>query len=135
MSLDVANIWEKLKDAKLDAEVGIQIVPIAPGRDTTYYVAEIPERVQAHVHRMGDEFYHVLKGEGIIHVGLVTFENNTPVSVDWQSPVKVDRDDVFNIPAGYAHSLRNTGGDVLIIGFVCSPNHLGKDRYIVDNPI
>jgi mannose-6-phosphate isomerase-like protein (cupin superfamily) len=134
--LEVANIEEKLKSAKLDPAVGIRIVSIVTGKDIGFFVTEIDERVQAHFHKQGDEFYHILRGEGTIYIGevIIQSEENSSFIVKWKSPIRVQVDDVFNIPAGYAHSLVRTGEHPLVISFICPPTHLETDRFLVDNP-
>ncbi len=133
--MKIKNVHEALKEAKEDETVKIRLVPVAEGKDIGYHVAEIKEKVQAHVHTRGDELYHILKGEGTMHVGEVIFEGNEIVKVEWEKPMKVKEHDVFNIPEGYAHCLENTGSVPLVIGFICPHSHLTEeDRVVVENP-
>jgi len=132
--MEVKNIYEALKTAPEDPKVNIKHALVVEGKNIGYHVAEVSQQVQAHVHRNGDEIYHVLKGEGLMHVGKVTFKGDKPVKVVWAPPVKVKPDDVFNITEGHAHSLKNTGKTPLIISFICPHTHLTTDRSIVDNP-
>lgn len=131
--MKIGNINTALKGAPEDLTVKIKHAPVVEGKYIGYHVAEINQQVQAHVHRTGDELYHVLKGKGLMYVGKVDFEGDKPVKVEWETPVSVKPNDVFNIPEGYAHSLQNAGGKPLIIGFICPHTHLTTDRYIIDN--
>lgn len=128
------NIGKSLNEALLDPEVGIRHISVADMGGIGYHVAEISKGVNAHVHRKGKETYHVLEGSGKMYVGKVTFDGETPVKVAWEKPVNVEKDDVFIIDEGYAHSLQNTGGKPLRISFICPDEHLTTDRYVVDNP-
>lgn len=132
--METKNIEIELTNAPYDPAVGIKRIPLVDGEHFGYHVAEVQTQVNAHVHRNGDETYHVLKGRGEIHVGPVTFKDNQPISVEWEKPTLVGPGDVFNIPQGYAHCLKNAGLDPLIIIFVCPPQHLSTDRYLVDMP-
>lgn len=132
--MNLKNIETELAKAPLDPEVGIKRIALVDGEQFGYHVAEIQTHVNAHVHRQGDETYHILKGRGEIHVGPVTLADNHPLTVEWESPITVVTGDVFNIPQGYAHCLKNVGPDPLVIIFVCPPEHLTTDRYIVPMP-
>ena len=133
--MEIKNIYNALKAAPTDENVKIKIAHIVQGKQIGYHVAEIGQQVQAHVHKSGDEIYHVLKGSGLMYIGKVVFEDNRPVKTNWEQPVSVKENDVFNIPEGYAHSLRNSGSEPLLISFCCPVAHLTEDdRFIVDNP-
>ena len=132
--MNLKNIETELEKAPLDPEVGIKRIALIDGEQFGYHVAEVQTQVNAHVHRNGDETYHVIKGRGEIHVGPVTFKDNQPISVEWHKPTLVGPGDVFNIPQGYAHCLKNAGLDPLVIIFVCPPEHLTTDRYLVEMP-
>ncbi|MBL7160329.1 MAG: hypothetical protein ISS93_00560 [Candidatus Aenigmarchaeota archaeon] len=132
--MDIHNIDRKLGQSVLDPMVGIKIVSVVRGRKDGYHVAEINRQVNAHVHKGGDEFYHILSGLGIMRIGKVTFKDNKPAEVDWLPPSNVSQNDVFVVPEGYAHSLKNKEDKPLIIGFICPHSHLDEDRHIVENP-
>ncbi len=58
--------------------------------------------VDRHAHRIQEQVYHVLEGEGLMEVGDVTR--------------LVRRHDVIQLPAGVAHRIANTGlGDLVFI--------------------
>ncbi len=130
----VQNLVASLQKVTLDPVVGIKTVSVAMGNEVGYYAAEITAHVQAHVHRHGDELYHILEGNGFVYLGKVEFEDGFPVNVTWEVPLRVKTNDVFNIPEGHAHSLVNAGERPLIIGFICPQTHLTTDRYIIDTP-
>jgi mannose-6-phosphate isomerase-like protein (cupin superfamily) len=132
--MDLKNIELELTKEPLDSAVGIKRIALIDGEHFGYHVAEIQTQVNAHVHRQGDETYHVLKGKGEIHLGQATFHDNQRITVEWEKPVEVRPGDVFNISQDYAHCLKNTGTEPLIIIFVCPPQHLTTDRYPVEIP-
>ncbi len=133
--METKNIEIELTNAPYDPAVRIKRIALVDGEKFGYHVAEIQTHVNAHVHQQGDETYHVLKGKGQIHIGQVTFADNKPLTVEWESPITVGPGDVFNIPQGYAHCLKNDGPDPLIIIFVCPPQHLTTDRLFVEMPV
>ena len=130
--MDIKNIYKQLEKAPLDSAVGIKHIALIDGKEWGYHVAEVKTKVTAHVHRSGDENYHVLKGNGEMNVGLVNFQDSKPVSVNWDPPTQVGPGDVFNIPEGYAHCLKNTGQEPILVIFVSAPEHFTTDRYLVD---
>ena len=122
--MDIGNIYKKLNDARMDAAVGIKHVAVASGQELGYHVAEITRQVAPHVHLHGDEIYHVLSGRGVMYIGQTKFKDEAPVNVKWEKPYDVIPGDVFNIPEGYAHSLKNSGDQPLIVAFMCPHTHL-----------
>jgi mannose-6-phosphate isomerase-like protein (cupin superfamily) len=68
--------------------------------------------VERHVHRLQEQVYHVLEGEGLFEYG-----NQTRV---------VRRHDVIYIPPGVEHGFTNTGLDRLVLLVITSP--------VTDNP-
>jgi mannose-6-phosphate isomerase-like protein (cupin superfamily) len=131
--MNKGNIYKKISEAKLDEAVGIKHAAVVEGEDLGYHVAEISKQVGAHVHKFGDEIYHVLEGTGSMHAGRTDFDGDKPVKVNWEEPFDVGPGDVFNIPGGYAHSLKNTGDKPLLIAFICPHTHLTTDRYIINS--
>jgi oxalate decarboxylase/phosphoglucose isomerase-like protein (cupin superfamily) len=133
--MELGNIYKKLKEVKMDLAVGIKHTLVVEGDLIGYHVAEISggTRVKAHFHTKGDEIYHVLKGMGRMYVGRTRKEGEMIIT-DWEAK-DVKKDDVFNIPEGYAHSLENVKEDEsLIIGFICPHSHVKEDRTVINNP-
>ena len=64
--------------------------------------------VEPHVHRVQEQIYHVLEGEGVMEL-------------DGERKV-VRRDDVIFIPPGVRHAIHNTGrGDLLFLVITTPP--------------
>lgn len=124
-------MFNSLKDAKKDDTVGISHSIVSSGGKLGYHVASIEKNVSAHVHMEGDEIYHILEGEGEMMIGKAVVERGEVIDVDWEKSYPVKKNDVFNIPEGYAHTLKNTPNSDLIIGFICPHTHLTTDRFIV----
>ncbi|MFH1786542.1 MAG: cupin domain-containing protein [archaeon] len=133
--MEIRNIDEVLREALEDPAVAIKHGIVIKGQTMGYHVAEIGKQVQAHVHFNGDEFYHVLSGEGEMNIGEVK-KGMKVIRTNWEAPVKVKENDVFIVPERYAHSLVNKGKERLVIAFVCPASHLEDmgDRYILNNP-
>lgn len=148
----VRSVFEKIKagvdvDGKLDAvttdtAVNIRIASLNIEKDgLSFFAARIAAgtRVNAHVHRHGDEPYYIVEGEGEMSMGPVSFDGDSPVQTDWQPVARATSGSILTVPEGYAHSLENTGEQPLVILFGCLPTHLqaydqGGDRYMVENP-
>ncbi len=109
----------------------IKHAAVIEGAEIGYHVAEVKEKVAPHVHRYGDELYVVLKGTGKISIGKAFFERDKVKETKWEAPLEVRENDVFNIPAGYVHSLENTADTPLIISFICNHTHLTTDRIVL----
>lgn len=115
---------------KTDQTAKIKHRIIAKGPAIGYFVARVDNFVQAHFHKKGDEVYHILKGQGLIHLGKPLIKD----IVRWQKPQKVKKDDIVVVSAGQAHYLKNTGRQPLVLGFICPHLHLSKDRIVLQNP-
>lgn len=133
---ETVNITVALQNAELDPVAGIRHAVLIAGKDASYHVAQIETSVNAHVHRTGSEFYQIISGVGVMHLGKVRFKNNKPFLVKWKPPFDVKAGDVFDVPAGYAHCLQNTSCDdaPLTFTFYCSNSHLSHDRVLVTPP-
>ena len=62
--MKIGNLKDELDKATLDGDVGIKRAIVAEGPDLEFHVAEISREVAAHVHRRGDEIYHIIRGRG-----------------------------------------------------------------------
>lgn len=65
--------------------------------------------VERHAHKVQEQIYHVLEGEGLMQVG--------------REERVVRRHDVIFIPPGIEHSIRNTGLTDLVFIVVTAPAH------------
>ena len=128
--MKITNLKIAIKKAKLDPKVSIKRVCLWQNEKISYHTAQILKQVNAHFHKNGDEIYQIIYGRGLIYIGSV--DKNKKVG--WYKPKLVKENDVFNIPAGFAHCLKNLSKKPLIITFFCPPQHLKNDRFIVNNP-
>ncbi len=125
--------WQAaLANAKPDPAVGIRHAALSGDVACRIHVAAIPHHVGCHFHKIGDETYEVVQGQGTLHVGKVT-SNCNDYRVAWQAPLNVDLGDCFVIPEGYAHQLQKRGSEDLAILFACPDAHLDDegDRYLL----
>lgn len=129
--------WQSaLANAAPDPAVGIRHAAISGDTICRLHVAAIPRQVGCHFHKIGDEIYEVVQGQGILHFGKVT-PNGSSYTVAWQTPLNVSTGDCFVIPEGYAHQLQKCGSTDLTILFACPDAHLDDegDRYLLlDSP-
>ena len=130
-------VWSPiLSSASSDSVVGIRHAEISGDSSRRVHVAAIPERVGCHFHRKGREDYSVVRGQGVMHFGMVDESAGQPVVNQWHAlPVSVG--DTFTIPEGYAHQLVKTGNEDLVILFACPDSHLNdsEDRTMMaDSP-
>ena len=131
--LDIDDaIWKKaLEKVEPDNVVGILHASLTGDENCRSHVAQIPEKVGAHVHFIGDESYSVVAGEGLLHYGLTNENGN----VEWETPLPVSTGQSFVIPEGCAHQLEKKGGEDLVILFSCPDSHLNDtlDRMMLEN--
>lgn len=129
--------WQAaLANAKPDPTVGIRHAALSVDTTCRIHVAAIPHHVGCHFHKIGDETYDVVQGQGTLHFGKVT-SNSNDHTVTWQVPLNVAPGDCFVIPEGYAHQLQKRGSEDLAILFACPDAHLDDegDRYLLpDSP-
>jgi mannose-6-phosphate isomerase-like protein (cupin superfamily) len=81
----------------------------APVRNQSLAEATIPvgAATQSHIHKMTEEFYYVIEGEGMMRVG--------------DEEQRIGAGDAILIPPGARHTLRNTGAGPLRILCCCAP--------------
>ncbi|MFW2373255.1 MAG: cupin domain-containing protein [Gammaproteobacteria bacterium] len=128
--LEIKNLQEEVNKGEKDNAVGISLAHLAGTDEFSLYCTEISanNRVSAHYHTKGTEFYQIINGEGNIYVG-------TPLeagSVDWNKPAKVKKGDFFMIDEGQVHQLHNTTDKGLVVIFGCASTHITTDRVMVD---
>ena len=93
----------------------------APVRNQSLAEATLPSgtHTQPHRHPVTEEFYYVLRGEGLMRVD----HEEQPVGPG----------DAILIPAGTSHTLANTGSDDLVILCCCAPPYSHEDTILEDN--
>ncbi len=120
------SAWKNsLKKATPDKAVGIRHAEISGDSNYRLHVAAIPNQVTCHYHTKGDEDYSILAGKGVQFFGKVT--DGVVKPEDWKK-VEVKTGDSYVIPEGYAHQLKNSGSEDLIILFGCPDSHLNDDE-------
>ncbi len=126
-SLDIqARQWKEALQKATPDEV-VRIRHAALDGDALYrkHVAAIPDRVGCHFHSQGNEDYAVVSGEGKLYWSKVE-KIADEFHVHWEEPLHVQEGDSFIIPEGYAHQLKNTGQDELVILFACPDDEEGS---------
>ena len=128
-ALSIKNIYEQIVSAPLDPAVGIRVVPLVGDEAFTLFAAEIGphKRVGAHYHALGLEFYQVVEGAGVMHIGRPATDGKT----DWISATAVKKGDCFTVGAGEVHQLVNDNNERLVALFGCPKSHLSTDRTMV----
>jgi len=123
------SIFEKIKTAKLDPAVGIQISLLWEDSEQSYYGSCISphKNIAAHFHNIGDELYLVVNGNGVMRLGIPAESN-----VEWKQEFDVHEGDIFTVPPKTVHQLMNKSDDDLIAIFGCNKSHLGNDRIVID---
>jgi len=69
-----------------------------------------------HSHKMTEELYHIMEGEGLMTRGGDVF--------------RVSPGDTIFIEAGKSHCIKNTGSNDLVFLCCCSPAYSHEDTYI-----
>jgi len=105
------SLWELPAEGHFDGAYSkLLINPAAGGaRHVDYRVSSYQPKghVAAHSHRIQEQIYHILEGEG-----LVELDGKTQV---------VRRHDIIFIPPGTVHALHNTGFQDLVFIVVTTP--------------
>ncbi len=93
----------------------------APVEKQSLAEATIPPgtRTQPHYHKLTEEFYYVIAGQGDMTIGDETQQVNIG--------------DAILIPAGATHTLVNTGSGDLKILCCCAPPYSHEDTYLIED--
>lgn len=128
--LIIKNIKTEVTKGEKDSAVGISLAHLAGTAEFSLYCTEIlaNERVGAHYHENGTEFYQIISGQGNIYVG----QPSDDKSVNWDVPKQVKTGDFFMIDQKQVHQLHNTSDEKLVVVFGCAKAHITTDRVIVD---
>lgn len=127
----VKNIYKEVNTGNKDSTVGISLAHLTGNDDFSLYCTEISlnNRVGAHYHSKGTEFYQILEGEGYIYFGT----SNLAKSVNWEKPKKVTKGDFFMVEEGQVHQLHNKTEEKLVVIVGCPKTHITTDRTMVDS--
>ena len=128
-SINIQNIFEKIKSAPQDPVVGIRVVPLVGGDAFTLFAAEIGahKRVGAHIHAAGPEIYQIVEGRGEMHTGKHLGDGQTA----WHAVANVQKGDCFTVQEGEVHQLINDHDERLVALIGCSKSHLSTDWTMV----
>lgn len=128
--LVIKNLKTEVTKGEKDSAVGISLAHLVGTEEFSMYCTEIlaNERVGAHYHESGSEFYQIISGRGNIYVG----QPSDGESVNWDLPRQVAAGDFFMINQKQVHQLHNTSDENLIVVFGCAKTHITTDRVIVD---
>jgi mannose-6-phosphate isomerase-like protein (cupin superfamily) len=90
----------------------------SPVRDISLAEALVDpgQETELHSHRVSQEIYYILEGEGDMRLGEERF------AVKW--------DDAILIPPGTPHCVKNTGKSALRMLCVCSPQYSHEDTLL-----
>jgi mannose-6-phosphate isomerase-like protein (cupin superfamily) len=119
--------WQSvLARAATDPAVGIRIAKLAGTDAFSTYVAEVApgKSITPHYHLVGDEHYHIVAGQGEMHL------SDLDEGRDSTTPVYAGTS--FVVAPRVVHALRNTGNSPLVLMFSCPVNHLGDDRHLCE---
>lgn len=128
--MNIKNINDELKNAPLDTQAGIRLIKLTGDKQNSVFAAEIlPQKaLNAHFHEHGIENYQILRGKGLMKVGII--ENNAVV---WLEKASVRAGDYYSITEGEVHQIANDSDEKLVAIFSCPESHLGSDRIFINN--
>ena len=114
------NIYEDLKNTKVDANINNKLIKIDEQNNMSIYVAEIASgaRLPAHFHQKGHETYCILKGSGTMEVG--------------KSIIEANEGDIIIVKEKEVHAISNQTEKPLCILFHTPSTHMNHDRYFID---
>jgi mannose-6-phosphate isomerase-like protein (cupin superfamily) len=106
-----------------DEKVGIRIAKLTGNADFCTYITFIDggKHVNPHYHKIGDEHYHIISGEGVVKL------RNIQTQEEQTLPVKGGES--FLVPPNTEHQLINKGKAPLVLMFSCPEAHLSTDRF------
>ncbi|GGY10565.1 cupin domain-containing protein [Paludibacterium paludis] len=121
--MEIINWDTTLHSGVCDTIAGITIVKLLGDESFGTYITRIApgHRVNPHYHHQGEEHYHILSGEGEIHLAGMTDGTRQSCRVGARCS--------FSIPPMVEHSLINNGEEPLVLMFSCPASHLGSDRF------
>jgi len=125
MEIKIVDWNQEISGAKTDPAVGIQIATLLKSDKEGTYITVIPPgaSVKPHYHQHGDEHYHIISGEGEMHLQSVLSKESIIK--------KVKAKNSFTIPENVIHQLINTGDQPLTLIFTCPLSHLSEDRFVI----
>lgn len=125
----IKNFDDAVNNAKVDQSVNIAIGQLTHDGPFCVYGTrmEAGSKVGCHYHKDGCEIYHILSGEGEMHIADMASDDK-PVGHRFFA---IKKGDAFSIPEKTAHQLKATTSLDLL--FFCPPSHLSEDRYMVDD--
>lgn len=80
-------------------------------------IVPVGTRTLAHRHQQSEELYYILRGRGLMHLGIEHFE--------------VGPGDTVCIAPGTVHSIENTAAEELVILCSCAPAYAHDDTEIL----
>ena len=125
----IKNFKNVIDQATIDESVNIAIGQLTHDEETCFYGTQMKagSKVGCHYHKEGSEVYHILAGEGEIHLADIA-PNAVPAHHRYFT---VRKGDTFSVPSNTAHQLKATTDLQLL--FSCPKSHLSDDRYIVSD--
>ncbi|RLE79344.1 MAG: hypothetical protein DRJ51_07955 [Thermoprotei archaeon] len=115
-----ANYLQARDRVKIDEKVGAGLAKLVEGENLSVHVAIVSQALKPHYHKLRDEVYIIIEGNGVMFVGEDEFE--------------VTAGDVILIPKGNVHSIRpKNKGEKIVFLFASSPPFDPEhDRFFVE---
>jgi len=112
------------------SDVGISLSHLAGTKEFSLYCTEIGSMkiFNTHYHEQGVEFYQIISGIGIIHIG----ESTSNSSTIWRHHVEVKQGDFFMIQPKQTHTLENLSEKKLVVVFGYPKSYITDDRVMVE---
>ncbi|TCO02440.1 cupin domain-containing protein [Natronoflexus pectinivorans] len=128
--MKVKNIDEELSKVEIDSKTGIKVTLMSGDSNISVFAAEIAPKTKLnpHYHKIGIETYQVLEGCGMMKVG--DYKDNR---IHWTDSFEVKKGDCFTISSSLVHQIINNSDKILKTIFTCPSDHLGQDRYFVED--
>ena len=128
MGVKIHNWKKQITEQASNPEVNISYVGLSTHAGRGLYSSIIPPGGSntGHWHPDKDEYYHIVKGSGIIVTQMENLLSNG-TSPDRQ---EVSEGMSFNLPARLVHRIFNTGAEPLTFFFECPLEHMD-----VKNPV
>jgi mannose-6-phosphate isomerase-like protein (cupin superfamily) len=118
--------WKQNLDSCIyDEKVGIRIAKLVGNNQFSTFITVIDagKHVNPHYHKHGDEYYHIIEGNGEVKL--------KDVNSNVEEIHKVSSGSSFIVSENIIHQLVNTGSEPLTLMFSCPTAHLGIDRYFI----
>lgn len=119
-------------EVRQDEKMGMRVAPVAVGRRWSYHLVVVERGTMPQVHRSGEATYYVIQGRGRAYTGKAERRNGA-YHASWSMTVELAAGLTFVVPPGYAHTLKNSSREPLMVVLRCPDGHFESDRFVVEN--